>query len=324
LEADLLGGSFASDPFRLVEVADASSSDLRSRVVFAIDRRKQPRRDGKEKDLFVRREAISGGQLHGLRGEVRFKSPPAWARPPHVPSAGKRIGDFASVARACNGFYLQRLNADLATLRVLSADPWIGDFEGLIEALRPALLEGRMMLLRVGRHSGAESVTLDRLRWIRIRGGRHREDYWAREATTLWLAAEQEDSASEVRPFGWLLVERADSPREEHLERWCEGEAKAFALPAVPENPAVTRRVAEAEARSATVWERAQLQFNPRNGTLTAIGPENAKASAFDERAQELLLRMPEEVQRAVRANRRVQVVARVRGFDLIDVEVKP
>ena len=129
LEADLLGGSFASDPFRLVEVADTSSSDLRSRVVFAVDRSKQPRRDGKQKDLFVRREAISGGQLHGLRGEVRFKSPPAWARPPHVPSADKRIGDFASVARACNGFYLQRLNADLATLRALCADPWIDDFE---------------------------------------------------------------------------------------------------------------------------------------------------------------------------------------------------
>jgi hypothetical protein len=325
LEADLLGGSFASDPFRLVEVADASSSDLRSPVVFAVDRSKQPRRDGKQKDLFVRRETISGGQLHGLRGEVRFKSPPAWARPPHVPSADKRIGDFASVARACNGFYLQRLNADLATLRALCADPWIDDFERLIEALRPAFLEGRMMLLRVGRHSGAESVTLDRLRWIRIRGGRHRQDYWAREATTLWLAAEHEDSASELRPLGWLLVERADSPPGEHLERWCEGEAKAVALPAVPDsNPSVTRRVAEAEARSATVWERAQLQFNPRNGTLTATGPENAKANAFDERAQELLLRLPEEVQRAVRANRRVQVVARVRGYELIDVEAEP
>src|ERR1700730_17497453 len=84
----------------------------------------------------------------------------------------------------------------------------------LIEALRPAFLEGRMMLLRVGRHSGAESVTLDRLRWIRIRGGRHRQDYWAREATTLWLAAEHEDSASELRPLGWLLVERPTARRE--------------------------------------------------------------------------------------------------------------
>ena len=324
LEADLLGGSFSSDPFRLVEVADASSSDLRSRVVFAIDRRKHPRRDGQEKDLFVRREAISGGQLHGLRGEVRFKSLPASAGPPHAPPADKRIGDFASLARACNAFYLRRLSADLATLRVLCADAWLDGFENLIASLRPAFDEGRAMLLRVGRHSGAESVTLDRLRWIRIRGGRHREDYWAREATTIWLAAEHEDGASELRPFGWLLVERADSPLEEHLERWCEGEANAFALPTAPENPAVTRRVAEAEARSATVWERAQLQFNPRNGTLTATGPENAKANAFDERAQELLSRLPEEVERAVRANRRVQVVARVRGFDLIDVEVKP
>jgi hypothetical protein len=206
----------------------------------------------------------------------------------------------------------------------LWADPWIDDFERLIEALRPAFLEGRMMLLRVGRHSGAESVTLERRRSILIRGGRERGSSRQRDATTIWLAAEHENSINEFRPFGWLLVERDHSPPEEHLERWCEGEAKAFSLPAASENPPVTRRVVEAEARSATVWGRAQLQFNPRNGTLTATGPDNVKANAFDERAQDLLSRLPEEVQRAVRANRRVQVVARVRGFDLIDVEAKP
>lgn len=91
--------------------------------------------------------------------------------------------------------------------------------------------------------------------------------------------------------------------------------------PAAPA-PAATRRPSVAEAGSEAVWQRAQLQFNARNGTLTATGPDNVKANAFDERAQELLTRLPEEVQRTVRASRRVQVVARVRGFNLIDVEV--
>jgi CRISPR-associated protein Csm5 len=74
LETALLGGSFSSDPFRLVSVVDSSGTDVQTRVVFAIDRRKPPRPDSREKDLFVRREALCGGQLRALQGEVRFRS----------------------------------------------------------------------------------------------------------------------------------------------------------------------------------------------------------------------------------------------------------
>jgi CRISPR-associated protein Cmr6 len=87
--------------------------------------------------------------------------------------------------------------------------------------------------------------------------------------------------------------------------------------------PAAKPRARQTQPQRESIWERAQLQFNPRNGTLTATGPGNAKANAFDQRAQELLSRLPAEIQGALRANRRVPVVARVRDYDLIDVEVK-
>jgi CRISPR-associated protein Csm5 len=77
LEQEILGGCFASDPFRLIEFADAAGADLRSRVVFAVDRRKRLRPDGKEKDLAVTREAIAGGQFRAAQGEIRFKARPA-------------------------------------------------------------------------------------------------------------------------------------------------------------------------------------------------------------------------------------------------------
>jgi hypothetical protein len=52
--------------------------------------------------------------------------------------------------------------------------------------------------------------------------------HWAHEATTMWLAAEYEDSRADLRPFGWLLLERADrSLTGDHLKRWCDAEAEA-------------------------------------------------------------------------------------------------
>jgi CRISPR-associated protein Csm5 len=231
LEESLLGGSFSSDPFRLVEFADAAGADLRSRVVFAVDRRKRPRADGKERDLAVRCEAIAGGQFRAAQGEIRFKTLPAAANPSHVPRTEKCIGGFAALARACNHFYRKRLEADLAVLNALGETRWAGDFKALIAALKPALDEGRAMLLRVGRHSGAESVTLEGHRWIRIMEGPGKA-HWARDATTIWLAADREDARTGLRLFGWLLAERADKLLDNgHLHRWCEQETNASTAP---------------------------------------------------------------------------------------------
>ena len=83
-------------------------------------------------------------------------------------------------------------------------------------------------------------------------------------------------------------------------------------------------RAPETKARGETVWERARLRYNANNGTLSAVGPGGATANAFAPRGPELLSRLPPEVQQRVRSNQFVQTVARVQGFDLIDVEVKP
>lgn len=88
--------------------------------------------------------------------------------------------------------------------------------------------------------------------------------------------------------------------------------------------PAIERRARQAEAQSETVWPHVRLQYNRQNGTLIAIGPDNARASALDQRGQELVSRLPQEVQQRVRTNQYVRVTARVRGSELINVEVEP
>jgi CRISPR-associated protein Csm5 len=234
LENNILGGSFSTDPFRLVEFADTTGASLKSQVVFAVDRRKRPRPDSKERDLAVRREVIAGGQLRAANGEVRFKVRPASSDPNNTPRADRCIGDFAALARACNRFYGSRLEVDLDVLANLGMPHWARAFKSLIAALKPDFDEGRAILLRVGRHSGAESATLDRHRWIRIMEGPGQE-HWSRDATTIWLAAENQDSINELRPFGWLLVERTDNPLSgDHLKRWCGAEPEAFVRHTTP------------------------------------------------------------------------------------------
>ena len=79
VEQRILGGSFSSDPFRLVAVADASGGDVASRVVFALNRRKDPSSDKSRRPVQkgppICCEVIGEGQLRCFSGEIRFLRP---------------------------------------------------------------------------------------------------------------------------------------------------------------------------------------------------------------------------------------------------------
>jgi CRISPR-associated protein Csm5 len=68
--------------------------------------------------------------------------------------------------------------------------------------------EGQGFLLRVGRHSGAESVTVNAPRSIKIMKGRGQSPEYAEQATTLWLAADRKDQMENMQPFGWVFITR--------------------------------------------------------------------------------------------------------------------
>jgi len=83
------------------------------------------------------------------------------------------------------------------------------------------LTDAEVMLLRVGRYSGAENVTLDGVRSIKIGGGMLSR-YSPDGALTVWLAAEHEKSRTGMLPFGWVLVHEKNQPGMEILSAWCE------------------------------------------------------------------------------------------------------
>jgi len=70
------------------------------------------------------------------------------------------------------------------------------------------LLKDNQFILRVGKHSGARAVTIDGMRRISVHiRGRGRN---AQEETTVWLRGMQNNSTSNMLPFGWLLCELID------------------------------------------------------------------------------------------------------------------
>jgi CRISPR-associated protein Csm5 len=76
---------------------------------------------------------------------------------------------------------------------------------GLHESHKMDIKERKVILIKLGKHSGAEAMTIDKIRKILIRRERDRTEYQA-SPTTIWLASEQKKNISQAMPFGWALL----------------------------------------------------------------------------------------------------------------------
>lgn len=209
---------FQLDPLRLIHLADAvwqgEPGLPATEIVFAVNKKKassggpsgQPRGARDESGPPQLLECLSPFRYRALAGQLNVQSLGAVQSPGKVPDEDLRF-DLARIAQACNSFYRPILHNEINLLSqrgFLDAD-W---GTALTEVLSSLLDEdGGAFLLRVGRHCGAESVTLNGVRKIKILQGRNRGAREESAATTVWLAAKERDQPSGLLPFGWLLVE---------------------------------------------------------------------------------------------------------------------
>ena len=215
-ENRLLGyalGKFEDDPFRNVRIADAHTGEGKAsaptQVLYAVSKKKKQPREGERgsPELKVYMEAISDSLPGVFHGEFRIESPRPGV-PANIP--------WEALCDACNNFYRQRLEAEIshAVLSGFLDESWKRMVLELLSGELGELMAARQgFLLRVGRHSGAESVTLDGLRHIKILGpivdGKQTADF--RAATTeVRFASQTKGGAGGMLPFGWLWVDACD------------------------------------------------------------------------------------------------------------------
>jgi CRISPR-associated protein Csm5 len=220
------------DPMRLVQVGDCAwcgPDELNSaEILFAVNRKKQP---VKMHGTLVQSQAEKQGLYQLLECAVPFR-----VRVFHgllairdisgvENQSGKlpafRFG-FAEIAAACNRFYRPIWNHEIALLhkRGFLDAQWQTQVREILSdpVIMQKLERNEAFLLRVGRHSGAESVTLNGVRSIRIMKARGEKPDWMSESKTLWLAATDRNDQRGLRPFGWILVEMAEA--DQTLATW--------------------------------------------------------------------------------------------------------
>ena len=176
-------------------------------ILFQANRKKRPNQFAARGNIQTLIECVPSGQPWAFRAQLTLERKARQGEG----TPGRQFS-FEWLADACNDFYLARLEAEL---RVLEANKYVSEAwaKNARARLAPsglwgkAIAEKRGFLLRVGRHSGAESVTIDAPRKIKILGADKQPPTWQKEATTVWLAAEEPQATQGMWPFGWVFVQ---------------------------------------------------------------------------------------------------------------------
>lgn len=259
LEKKLMnGGSFQTDPFSRVKVSDfLPLREVALRVVYAVNKKKKPSRYEARGPYHIL-EILVPGSL--FQGTITLETPP--------PNSGVTLTvTWGHLLQSTASFYekeYQHEKQSLTAIEVPISEPLKGDGEW-------------SSLLRIGRHSGAECVTIEGHRNIRIKEGGRNNYRYGTESTTVWLASITDKPVTNktLQPFGWALLQpltETPSDRPESLPRSSNFVAPATTAP-IEEPVAIEER--EPPARE--IWDRANLSWNPGNQSITASF-ENKKA----------------------------------------------
>jgi CRISPR-associated protein Csm5 len=251
------------DPLRLLKIGDAAyrlpDGLLGLEIRVAVNRKKKrskSRSQAEDKGLSTLLESLPAHRSRALGCEITFLDSARRAIP--------GMDNLRELADCCNAFYRPQLERELALLRDLNhADAaWIGAVERLSSGeWCQAFDRKRAFLLRLGRHGGAESNTLNGVRWIWIPQIKKSQDH----TNTYWLAADHKDQQHGLLPFGWVLVELGDAGLVEthrFLQERCAADYDRLAEE--------QRREAEAAARRRELAEQAEVKVRAEREAAAA------------------------------------------------------
>ncbi|MGZ8905926.1 MAG: RAMP superfamily CRISPR-associated protein [Methylobacter sp.] len=230
------GGKFHTDPMRLVSLGDASWQGKIDKpacqIQFAVNRkRKLVMKDGRvlqsqaeASNLYQLLECVLPQHYQSFSGSLTLHNTQSVKQHARKLPQQHLHWTIKDVAKACNTFYTNLFWQELRAMKERNYldTNWQTQMEQLFgSGLMKRLNDGEAFLLRIGRHSGAEALTLNGVRSIKIMKGKEKPS-WEKQPKTWWLAGDNISNKQGLLPFGWVLVEIDPQTPDTQLQQWLE------------------------------------------------------------------------------------------------------
>ncbi|OPY64957.1 MAG: RAMP superfamily protein [Syntrophorhabdaceae bacterium PtaU1.Bin034] len=266
LEDRLAQGSFDTDPFRMVKISDLApvADSIKTKVMYAVNARK----DGSgARGPFQILETITQGTFDGILNITI----------PEKVSGIKTPITLDTLLRAVKDFYLKELERE----RIILKD---SGFQG-INVYPPT--RNSLFPLRLGRHSGAEAVTVEGYRCIKIMQGKGKPSRYMDQPTTVWLASETAwlQKSNSLSPFGWAAIQV--EPLDASQSFWPHIKLQEKVVPSsLVSSNKIDLPPAPIKPPDLMPWPGATVRWNPGNKKLLASWQDNkAEVTIGDDRS---------------------------------------
>ena len=200
LEENILDGSFYSDPFSMIKISDflPVKDKIKTKILYAVIKNKKIQNPIKApRGPYQILEIINEGSI--FEGVININNP-------EDISKIKKPIDLDNILKALNKFYradfkkendevLKKISASLDSYNIYN-NKYKGKFP-------------HGCFVRIGRHSGAEAVTVEGVRKIKINQKIDEPPKYLEHTTRIWLASEESKSETNkgLLPFGWAILE---------------------------------------------------------------------------------------------------------------------
>jgi CRISPR-associated protein Csm5 len=201
VQENLMGGSFASDPLRLLKISDAMLDVNCSEPTRILSKQSRHRKDNSVTSVRDATqnfpECIEPFLAQAFRSELTIlENCNTWLEAEQRRQV--RNISFDQIALACNTFYQERLEAHREMLKTTECDAW---YEQIMPLVTQAIQEKRGFLLRIGKYAGADYLALKQYRRIKTKYEKNPT------AHTLPISSNRCHDGQKAYPFGWIFVE---------------------------------------------------------------------------------------------------------------------
>lgn len=203
LEERLLGGSFFSDPLRFLHISDLQPKEVSRKIVYSVNKKKKVSKY-EPQGPFQILEAIQPRSV--FEGTVEIVSPIGKAADLRVADSLNSLNPL-KLFNAVKNFYIKSLFPEEEEIAQN-----IGTNLDLVkEGKDQSEKDESLHLVRIGRHSGAEAVTIEGHRNIKIMQKKGEKPKYEDHSTTVWLASDKRkpNNTANLLPFGWALLKFA-------------------------------------------------------------------------------------------------------------------
>ena len=189
LDGEKQADKIFKDPFRLIKVSDfMPAGDIKTKIFYIINKKKTVSQKEARGPYQILETILPDACF---TGEITIEAPQS-------KNAVSFAIDYKELFESLNLFYSKEKMREDRELGNININPPL---------VPQHTKEHDAAIIRTGRHSGAESITIEKYRDIRIKKGQ-KEFYFSDHSTTLWLASENQKFLNDnaLLPLGWSMI----------------------------------------------------------------------------------------------------------------------